>query len=602
MYDNIVKKEYCFDQIFKQLFRKVCNAMFSCIKKWNTLRNQILVVFLFVMVIVLSIVSMITLRQVSLLIKNNAEAQIRQTAAEASGRIDSLFEQLNTATKFIMTNREVQRLFERMHVGEKVTFRELQRLKSVVNNIQANSEGIYSVELYTEDLKQVFPLNDSSKMFQRVNVKWIYEADRAKGRLVWIGEDPKNDSFYLAIRRIVLMEHNFDNAGYLLVRINKTYFSITEVNTQQYLFVLDSELKPIFSNFPKPIDVLSLKNQSTTMINQTEYMVTKKSSNKGFTVFILTPVSALTKGMNSIRLGIILAGMIGLLIYFLCSLFLSNIITRPIINLTKTMRLANEGLLAINPKVVTVNEINELNSTYNQLVRETNHLIKMVYQKEIIRSQSELKALQAQINPHFLYNTLESLRWSLEEAGEEDLADVVVSMSNLFRYTISRNSNDDWVTLREEFCHIENYMEIIKFRFGERIKWRLRLPQALENVKIPKLLIQPLVENAVVHGSENQLASCTITVAVEPISDHYLQIIVEDDGVGMDEEQLRAVKMAMDTGDIISKKGKGMALYNVKKRLQLYYKGEMSDSITICSYKNKGTRVIIKIPVDGGEQ
>ncbi|ABO67146.1 MULTISPECIES: sensor histidine kinase [Geobacillus] len=575
--------------------------MVDRIKKWNTLRNQILVIFLFVMIIVLSIVSIITLRQVSLLIKNNAEDQIRQTAVEASGRIDSLFEQLNTATKSIMTNHEVQKLFERMYLGKSVTFAELQGLKSIVNNIQANSEGVYSVELYTTDLKQIFPLNDSTKMFQRINVKWIHEAEQAKGKLVWIGEDPKNDDFYLAIRRISLIEHNFENGGYLLVRINKPYFSITEVNTQQYLFVLDHEWNPIFSNFSKSIDVLSLKHQSTTKINQIEYMVTKQSSTKGFTVVILTPVSALTKGMNGIRLGIIFAGIIGIVIYFLCSLFLSNMITKPIVNLTKTMRLANEGLLTIDPETITVNEIRELNSTYNQLVRETNHLIKTVYQKEIIRSQSELKALQAQINPHFLYNTLESLRWSLEEKGEEDLADVVVSMSDLFRYTISRNSNDDWVTLKEEFDHIGNYIEIIKFRFGDRIKWCLLLPEALEHVKIPKLLIQPLVENAVVHGSENQLASCTITVAAELASDSYIQIVVEDDGVGMDEERLQAVKQAMDTGDIISKSGKGMALHNVKKRLQLYYNEEISDSITICSHKNKGTKITLKIPVNGGE-
>ncbi|MCG6794180.1 sensor histidine kinase [Geobacillus sp. YHL] len=573
--------------------------MLSYLKKWNTLRNQILVVFLFVMVIVLSLVSMITLKQVSLLIRNNAENQIKQTAIEASGRIDSLFEQLNTATKFVMTNQEVQRLFERIHAGEKVTFPELQRLKSVVNNIQANSEGIYSVELYTEDLKQVFPLDSSMKMFQRLNVKWIYEADRAKGRLVWIGEDPRNPQFYLAIRRITLMERHFANGGYLLVRIYKPYFAITEVNTGQYVLVSDPEGKVIFSNNSSLTDVSSLNQRSATVINQTEYMVTKQSSNKGFTVFILTPVSALTKGVNSIRFGIIFAGIIGMLVYFLCSLLLSTIITRPIVQLTKTMRLANERLLTVDPKMVTVNEIRELNSTYNQLVRETNHLIKMVYQKEIVRSQSELKALQAQINPHFLYNTLESLRWSLEEKGEEELADVVVSMSELFRYTISRNVNDDWVTLKEEFRHIENYMDIIKFRFGDRIKWHLSLPEEWENVKIPKLLIQPLVENAVVHGSENRSAPCTIIVAVKPVSDRHLEIMVEDDGVGMDEERLEAVKQAMHTGEA---KGKGMALYNVKKRLQLYYKKETSDGITIDSHKNKGTKVTIRIPVNGGEK
>ncbi|AGT32220.1 histidine kinase [Geobacillus genomosp. 3] len=576
--------------------------MLSYLKKWNTLRNQILVVFLCVMVIVLSIVSAITFRQVSLLVRNNAEEQIKQTALEASGRIDSLFEQLNTATKFMMTNREVQRLFERIHAGEKVTFPELQMLKSVINNIQANSEGIYSVELYTEDLKQVFPLDSSSKMYQRLNVKWIYEADRAKGRLVWIGEDPRNNHFYLAIRRITLMERHFANGGYLLVRIYKPYFSVAEVNMGQYVLVLDPEGKVIFSNTSKPIDMTSLNERSTAMMDETEYIVTKQSSSKGFTVFILTPVSALTKGMNGIRFGIMFAGIIGIIIYFICSLFLSTIITRPIAQLTKTMRLANEGLLAVNPKMTTVNEIRELNSTYNQLVKETNHLIKMVYQKEIIRSQSELKALQAQINPHFLYNTLESLRWSLEEKGEEELADVVVSMSELFRYTISPNVNDDWVTLKEEFRHIENYMDIIQFRFGGRIKWRLQLPGKWENVKIPKLLIQPLVENAVVHGSENQSAPCTITVAVRQVSDHHLAIEVEDDGVGMDEEKLETVKRSMRTGDKTSENGKGIALYNVKKRLQLYYKDETSDGITIDSRKNKGTKVTIRIPVNGGER
>ncbi|MGZ0085858.1 sensor histidine kinase [Caldibacillus thermoamylovorans] len=576
--------------------------MLSYLKKWNTLRNQILVVFLFVMVIVLSLVSMITLKQVSLLIRHNAESQIKQTAMETSGRIDSLFEQLNTATKFMMTNQEVQRLFEQIHLGEKVTFPELQRLKSVVNNIQANSEGIYSVELYTEDLKQVFPLDSSMKMFERLNVKWIYEADRAKGRLVWIGEDPRNSQFYLAIRRITLMERQFVNGGYLLVRIYKPYFSIPEVNTGQYVFVSDPEGKMIFSNNPHSIDLSSLNERTATIMNQIEYMVTTQSSNKGFTVFILTPVSALTKGINGIRLGIIFAGIIGMLVYFLCSLLLSTVITRPIVQLTKTMRLANERLLAVDPQMVTVNEIRELNSTYNQLVKETNHLMKMVYQKEIIRSQSELKALQAQINPHFLYNTLESLRWSLEEKGEEELADVVVSMSELFRYTISRHANDDWVTLKEEFCHIENYMEIVKFRFGDRIQWKLWLSKEWEQVRIPKLIIQPLVENAVVHGLENRSSPCTITVTVKPGLDRHLEIIVEDDGAGMDEETLKAVKQAVDTGGVMSKKGKGMALYNVKKRLQLYYRDETNIGLTIDSWKNKGTKVTIQIPINGGEK
>lgn len=578
--------------------------MWNRLKKWYTLRNQLLIIFLSVMIIVLGIVSAITLRQVSNLVKDNAEDQIRQTAIQTSGRIDSLFEQLNTATKFIITNPNVQDIFERTYRGKKIPFQDLQNLSRVVNNIQANSEGIYSVELYTNNLERLLPLDNSNRMFNRVNVKWIDEADSARGRLVWIGEDPKNDNYFLSLRRVNLMNRKFNNAGYLLISINKKYFEITEKSNQkQYSFLLDGSFTPLFSNFPGNLNLEKIEDKLITGIDSTEYMVTKKTSNEtGFTVLILTPVSELTKGLSGIRMGIILSGIVGIIIYFIFSLMLSNRVTKPIVNLTNTMRQANEGLMTINQEEVTVNEINELNSTYNQLVKETNHLIKTIYQKEIIRSQSELKALQAQINPHFLYNTLDSLHWSLEDKGEEELADIVVAMSNLFRYTISKNSDDDWALIKQEFNHIENYLEIIKFRFGNRIQWKLKLPQDLKNIKIPKLLIQPLVENAVIHGSGNKLKPCTIEIFAEyGANEDTIKIIVEDNGAGMSEEKLTSLMESIKTGEVNSKSGKGMALYNVKKRLGFYYKGNPDKLFSINSTENEGTTVVIEIPLVGGD-
>lgn len=577
--------------------------MLNRLKKWYTLRNQILVVFLAVMIIVLAMVSFITLKQVSSLVKKNAENQIEQTAVEVGGRIDSLFKQLNTATKIILTNQSIQAVLEKKYVGEGIAFSELQRITNIMNNMLANSEGIYSIDLYASNLDRLVPFDDT-KLFDHIDRKWIEQADDAGGKLVWIGEDPQNPNYFLLIRRVNLMERRFANGGYLLIRINSRYLQVADQNMQeQYSILLDKELNPIFTNYPGKINPESLKNQSTTIINQKEYIVTKQTSDEtGFTVIILTPVNVLTDRLSGIRMGIIISGIIGIIIYFISSWFLSTSITKPIVQLTNTMRLANEGLMALNPQVITVNEINELNSTYNQLVKETNHLIKMVYQKEIIRSHSELKALQAQINPHFLYNTLDSLRWSLEEKGEEELADVIVAMSNLFRYTISKNSNEDWVTLKEEFNHIGNYLEIIKFRFGDRIKWDLALPEEYESVRIPKLLIQPLVENAVMHGSGNQLTPCTITVSVQSGSTNdHVSIIVEDDGAGMDEEKLNSIQNALKTGTISSGNGKGMALYNIKKRLQFFYKEDAEKLFSITSQVNKGTKVTIEVPVNGGE-
>lgn len=578
--------------------------MFSKLHKWNTLRNQILVVFLVVIAIVLLIVGALTYNQVSTMLRNNANKQIHQTATEANGRLESLYKQISTASKLVMTNGNVQRVLTNAYEGQEVGFSERQQLEGIVNIIQANSEGIFSFELYTSNRKRLLPLDDKSLM-TRIDEKWIHRANRANGRLVWIGDDPSNSDNILALRRVNLMGRDYANGGYLLISIYRSYLQFpNQDESNQYSILIDKDIKPILSNYDKSLVPILKNEDSTILLDNQEYMVTKQTSNEtDWTLIILTPIKALTEGISVLRTGIILSGIIGFIIFFISSLFLSTYITKPIIKLTETMQQASAGSLTMNPSITTINEINELNSTYNQLVKETNHLINMVYQKEITRSRSELKALQAQINPHFLFNTLDALRWSLEDKDEEDLAEFVVAMSELFRYTITKQTDDDWVTIKEEIHHIENYMEIIKMRFGDHLKWNLTLPTEHEKVKIPKLLIQPLVENAVLHGAGNKLNTCTISISIQPTTDtQCLQILVEDDGPGITQEKLESIKQAMQSGGINSNKGNGMAISNVHKRLELYYQNRLRKGLSIVSEVNRGTKVSFVIPVNGEEE
>ena len=580
--------------------------MFSKLQKWNTLRNQILVVFLVVMVIVLLIVGLLTFNKVSTLLKNNAEKQIQQTAVEANGRLESLYKQINMASKLVMTNDTIQRTLTKAYGGNPISFAERQQLKGIVNTIQANTEGIFSFELYTNMMNSLVPIDDTN-LVTRIDGKWIQQADSAHGRLVWIGDDPRNSDNILALRRVNLMGRGYANGGYLLISIYRNYLQFVDLDEtkieNQYSILLDQNSMVILSNYNRPLEPI-IKNAAPTLsLNNQEYMMTKQTSNEtGWTMVILTPVKALTKGINVLRSVIIISGIIGFIIFLISSLFLSTFITRPIIKLTKTMQQASAGLLTMNPSVNTVNEISELNSTYNQLVKETNHLIKMVYQKEITRNRSELKALQAQINPHFLFNTLDALKWTLEDKDEEELAEFVVAMSNLFRYTITKQNDGDWVSIKDEIQHIENYMEIMKMRFGDHLKWKLNMPLEAGHVKIPKLLIQPLVENAVLHGAGNTMQPCTISVTIQPSADHeYLQILVEDDGPGIHPEKLDSIKQAIQSGGIISKSGSGMAISNVHKRLELYYPDRLRSGLTIMSEVNIGTTVSFVIPVKGEE-
>lgn len=577
--------------------------MFSLLHKWNTLRNQILVVFLVVMAIVLLIVSILTYNQVSSMLKSNAEKQTHQTAVEANGRLESLYKQISTASKLVMTNDNIQRVLTKAYEGQEVSFSERQQLEGIVNIIQANSDGIFSFEMYTSNMSRLLPLDDTS-LITRIDQKWIRRANEANGKLVWIGDDPRNSDNILALRRVNLMGSDYANGGYLLISIYRSYLQFANQNEfNQYSILIDKDLKPILSNYEKSIEPITKNEKPTITLDNQEYIVTKQTSNETeWTLIILTPIKALTEGISVLRTGIIISGIIGFIIFFTSSLFLSTYITKPIIKLTETMQQASAGSLYMNPTVTTINEINELNSTYNQLVKETNHLINMVYQKEITRSRSELKALQAQINPHFLFNTLDALRWSLEDKEEEDLAEFVVSMSELFRYTITKQSDEDWVTIKEEIHHIENYMDIIKMRFGDHLQWNLTLPVEWEKVKIPKLLIQPLVENAVLHGAGKKVNPCTISVSILPTVDNqYLQILVEDDGPGINQEKLESIHQALQSGGIQSKTGNGMAISNVHKRLELYYQNHLKKGLTIVSNVNMGTKVSFVIPVKGEE-
>lgn len=580
--------------------------MLKKLKKWNTLRNQILFVFLLVMIIVLLIVSLLTLRQVSSLLKDNAEEQIQQVAIEASGRIESLYEQINMASKLVLSDEDVQRILAEAYAGKTVSFSERQQLMGHVNRIMGNTDGIFSFELYSANQRRVIPLGEDL-LRTRIDSKWIEEADRSQGKMVWMGDDPNDKNNFLAVRQVRLLDRKFKNGGYLLISIDKKHFNILNegYKSNQYSILLNRDQEPIHQNYTgENINKIIESNENIFQIKQHDYMVTKQSSEiTGWTVLILTPVSELTSGISNIRVGIIISGIIGVFIFTICSLFLSTIITRPILKLTKTMQRAGEDALTLNPSVFSVNEISELNSTYNQLVKETNHLIQMVYQKELLRSQSELNALQAQINPHFLFNTLDALHWSLDEKNEEDLADLVLAMSDLFRYTITKDNND-MVFLKDEIKHIGDYMEIMKMRFGNRLTWHVSMPKEYEFVRIPKLIIQPLVENAILHGAGNKVGDCHITVTVEPAKhkgSNYLRITVQDNGSGMDSNRLQWIKQSMTTGSMSSGAGRGIALSNVYKRLKLYYKDHSHMNLSIESKLNKGTKIVFDLPIDGGE-
>ncbi|KQL41552.1 histidine kinase [Bacillus sp. FJAT-25509] len=576
------------------------------LRKLNTLRNQILAVFLIVMVIVLSIVSIMVYNQVGTLMKDTTEKQIKQTAVEANGRMETLYKQIDTLSNQLMTNETVQQILLGLKNGESVDFAKRQSLIRVINNSLAYSNGISSFELYSSEGNRIFPFGEKS-ISSVIDEKWVKEAEAEKGRLVWVGKDPKNSNYSYAIRRVSLMDRWFSNGGYLVVRILNSYFQVEESNLspgeKDYMMLLDRDLTPITDNYGINIQKFLSEGYESIKLNKKHYMiVTQPSTKTGWTLVILKPTSFLNEAVTPVRKATLLSGAIGFIIFVVSSIILATMITRPIKKLTNTMKNAKMDELKINKESAASLEIIELNRTYNQMVENTNHLIQVVYEKELLRSQTELKALQAQIDPHFLYNTLNALYWSLDDRGEEDLAEIVIAMSGLFRYTIGNANSSEWVTIQAALDQIERYLQIMKMRLGERLLWEISVEPNLLTIKIPKLLIQPLVENAIMHGIESSREQGIVLVKIKRINDSSnLLVTVQDNGPGINRETLNALNLAIKNDNVSSFKGMGMALTNVNKRIKLYYEGYDLSGLRLESEIGKGTTVLFEVPDKGGE-
>ncbi|MHA6531803.1 cache domain-containing sensor histidine kinase [Paenibacillus sp. BAC0078] len=583
--------------------------MYARVKELNTLRNQIFIGFLLVMLIIIAVSGALVYNRVSYLLKNNAERHIQQTAVQANGRLDALIGQIDSLMEQVANHPTVQQLLTEELNGESVSFNQRQSLLQIISSYQAYMPSVGSLELYTADYRLLFPIKDGS-LGTRISDSYITEANIQKGRLVWIGVDPSDDESLLAIRQVSLMDRWFSRGGYLMARIQRSYFQLDDPlsgsDGGESVLLVNDEGELLGSSEEPQAELLPLlasKDQTVTFRGKEYVQVKLRSDKTNWTLLVLTPVSYVTEGLSVLRTVLLVSGGIGTLLFLIISFVLSTMITRPIIHLIRAMRKSRLGVLTPNAESVSTMELRELNNTYNGMIASMNDLIRVVYEKEVLQSRTELKALQAQINPHFLFNTLEAFNWSLEEKGEEELAGLVVIMSRLFRYIIGNPNTDEWVTLGEEMEQVRRYLKIMEMRMGDRLSWNIQLEPAEAVVPVPKLLIQPIVENAILHGVESRVGSGTVGVSATPSHrEGWTRITVRDNGPGMDADTLRLLCSALAGGPPISAKGTGVGLVNVQRRLKLYYEAEGTgmEGLDIESKPSEGTLITFEIPNNGG--
>ena len=290
--------------------------------------------------------------------------------------------------------------------------------------------------------------------------------------------------------------------------------------------------------------------------------------------------------------------MLGVLLGILpVMLFVSRVISRPLENLGDAMQQFQQGDFKHQLKVESNDEVGQVAQCFNHMVSEIEQLINKNYIMVLKKRESELAVLQAKINPHFLYNALDSIYWQAMSADDEETAESIYELSQLFRLVLGNGK--EIVTVEAELQLLQRYLEIQKLRFMRQLEYHFDVEPEILQEKIPKLILQPFVENAVIHGMEKEEEACEIAISGH-LEDRFLKFQVRDTGVGVTEEQLKKIWEPETNKAYSSQRIGRYAIYNVKESLRLKYGDAFQ--LKIESKVGKGTQVTLVIPVGKEEE
>lgn len=321
--------------------------------------------------------------------------------------------------------------------------------------------------------------------------------------------------------------------------------------------------------------------------------------------FIVTEIEAANQTNQSLRNTSIILTTIQIIITILAIIIsinsfitVSAAIQKPISDMEKLSTKVSNGDLTARIDIPHVNELNTLAENLNTMAGQIDLLIQKNMEEQKNFQKAEMKALQAQITPHFLYNTFDTIVWLAEEEHTEEVVRITKAFSDFLRISLSRGH--EWITISQELEHIKNYLTIQKIRYADILNYSIDADEALMDVKMIKLVLQPLIENAIYHGIKNKRGRGKLKVSAHFTNDSrtFVCFTVEDNGAGFTEERLGQVRNELRTGAQDSEKLSSVyGLYNVNKKLKLYY-GENTEGLLIESEAGKGSKISFTIPVN----
>ena len=576
--------------------------------KFKSIQSVIFATVAFLVLSAVVIVTGVSMRFTNNSIFENSSEYTHTIIQQMNQNIDSYIDYMENIAYLISSSEDVQGYLFDDEIDNEGRYRILNQFETILDS----RSDIRNVGIISKNGRML--INDGKKSVNSdldLNTQeWYTQAlDSPEGPMltsshvqhIISGERPWVITLSRGIRD---REGSGEKEGVFFIDLN--YSAISElcdqstVGTKGYAFILDARGNIVYHPQQQQLyNELQTENISLIMDTEDDTVLTGTGSNgklysisrsdkTGWTVVDCTNVRELLSKSRQAQSIYVLTAVILVIVALLFSRFMARSITLPIQKLRDSMEKVQEGDFSISDVVVdSDNEIGSLTKSFDVMTHRIQELMEQnVYEQEQKR-KSELKALQSQINPHFLYNTLDSIIWMAEGKKNEEVVLMTASLARLLRQSIS--NEDEVVPIANEVEYARGYLTIQKMRYKDKLEFQIEVEPSILHIPLIKLVLQPIIENAIYHGLKYK-ESKGLLVIKGFMKDGNAVLQVIDDGVGMDEETLAHIYDRHK----VNYHSNGVGVYNVQKRLKLYYGDDYG--ITYESKKGEGTTATITIP------
>lgn len=569
------------------------------------------------MVTTLLVVFFISFRVTEEAVKTNSRQYAKQLAGSVAYTVNTYIDSMENLASFIASNMDIYAYF-REHATAGVSKDLRKRIQDNLSTVLHNRKDVSLIALVGLTGETIFH-DESLEPNPFISPKketWYQAALHAGGRAVFSSSHVQNMVkhryvWVVSLSKLLIDVRQGMPVAVLLIDLN--YRLIEDLCTnislgkRGYVFIVDSTGNLVFH--PKQQVIYSgLKREHIEEVLFSPVSEFELNDPDGLKLYSIVPlekagwkvigVSYLEElGVDRRSLGRLYTawGILFLGLSILFSFIISLQIARPIKLLRDTIKVVEQGNFDIQAKIERADEIGELGRDFDIMVQKIKELLQLIIEEQQNKRKSELKALQAQINPHFLYNTLDSVIWMAEDRQHQQVIEMVAALAKLFRISIS--GGREIISIGEEVEHVRQYLIIQKMRYKDRLDYEIRVPPALFPYCTVKIILQPLVENALYHGIKNNPNPGKIIIDGR-LNDQRIELYVKDNGVGISPEMLARIREDLHGGGAFT--GKGVGVRNVDERIKLYFGKEYG--IEFFSKEGEGTEVLIRLPIRGGEE